>query len=307
MPTTIEQLELEVQSSSTSAVAGIDALSASLAKLKAATKGGVGLTTVANQLQRFNTALSGMDSSAPSKINALTSSLEKLKNLGGIKLSSSFANQISAIGQSAASIANTDFSGISRLTQALEPLASFKATGFTSAISALNRLPKVAQTLNSMDLNKFTGQIQQLSTALAPLATQLDTIGTAFSRLPSNLQRTISATNRLTEENNKAANSYINFYAKAKMAIATVKNAAHVLASWITQSNQYIEDLNLFTVSMGEYAEQAQKYADAVSEAVGIDPGEFMRNQGVFNTIIKGFGVATDRHYTMSPNLTRLG
>ena len=307
MPTTIEQLELEVQSSSSSAVSGIDALSASLAKLKAATKGGVGLTTVANQLQRFNTALSGMDSSAPSKINALTSSLEKLKNLGGIKLSSSFANQISAIGQSAASIANTDFSGISRLTQALEPLASFKATGFTSAISALNRLPKVAQTLNSMDLNKFTGQIQQLSNALAPLATQLDTIGTAFSRLPSNLQRTISATNRLTEENNKAANSYMNFYAKAKMAIATVKNAAHVLASWITQSNQYIEDLNLFTVSMGEYAEQAQKYADAVSEAVGIDPGEFMRNQGVFNTIIKGFGVATDRAYTMSQNLTQLG
>ena len=307
MPTTIEQLELEVQSSSGSAVSGIDALSASLAKLKAATKGGVGLTTVANQLQRFNTALSGMDSSAPSKINALTSSLEKLKNLGGVKLSSSFANQISAIGQSAASIANTDFSGISRLTQALEPLVSFKATGFTSAISALNRLPKVAQTLNSMDLNKFTGQIQQLSTALAPLATQLDTIGTAFSRLPSNLQRTISATNRLAEENNKAANSYMNFYAKAKMAIATVKNAAHVLASWITQSNQYIEDLNLFTVSMGEYAEQAQKYADAVSEALGIDPGEFMRNQGVFNTIIKGFGVATDRAYTMSQNLTQLG
>ncbi len=307
MPTTIEQLELEVQSSSGSAVSGIDALSASLAKLKAATKGGAGLTTVVNQLQRFNTALSGMDSSAPSKINALTSSLEKLKNLDGVKLSSSFANQISAIGQSAASIANTDFSGISRLTQALEPLASFKATGFTSAISALNRLPKVAQTLNSMNLNKFTGQIQQLSTALAPLATQLDTIGTAFSRLPSNLQRTISATNRLTEENNKAANSYMNFYAKAKMAIATVKNAAHVLASWITQSNQYIEDVNLFTVSMGEYTEQAQKYADAVSEAVGIDPGEFMRNQGVFNTIIKGFGVATGRAYTMSQNLTQLG
>lgn len=46
MPTTIEQLELEVQSSSTSAVAGIDALSASLSKLKNAVRGGVGLTSV---------------------------------------------------------------------------------------------------------------------------------------------------------------------------------------------------------------------------------------------------------------------
>ena len=49
MPTTIEQLELEVQSSSTSAVTGIDALSASLSKLKTATKGGVGLTSVAKR------------------------------------------------------------------------------------------------------------------------------------------------------------------------------------------------------------------------------------------------------------------
>ena len=38
MPTTIESLELQVQSSSTSAVKGIDALSASLSKLKNATK-----------------------------------------------------------------------------------------------------------------------------------------------------------------------------------------------------------------------------------------------------------------------------
>lgn len=52
MPTTIEQLELEVQSSSTSAVAGIDALSASLSKLKNAVRGGVGLTSVANQVRK---------------------------------------------------------------------------------------------------------------------------------------------------------------------------------------------------------------------------------------------------------------
>ena len=47
MSTTIEQLELEIQSNSTSAVGGIDALSESLRRLKAATapvsKGGVGL------------------------------------------------------------------------------------------------------------------------------------------------------------------------------------------------------------------------------------------------------------------------
>lgn len=52
MSTTIEQLELEVQSSATSAVAQLDALASSLGKVKSATKGGVGLTAVANSLLR---------------------------------------------------------------------------------------------------------------------------------------------------------------------------------------------------------------------------------------------------------------
>lgn len=40
---------------------------------------------------------------------------------------------------------------------------------------------------------------------------------------------------------------------------------------------------------------------------MGIDPGAWMRNQGVFNTIISGFGVASDQAYLMSKNLTQLG
>ena len=39
---------------------------------------------------------------------------------------------------------------------------------------------------------------------------------------------------------------------------------------------------------------------------MGINPGEWMRNQGVFMTITEGFGVASDRAYTMSKNLTQL-
>jgi hypothetical protein len=58
---------------------------------------------------------------------------------------------------------------------------------------------------------------------------------------------------------------------------------------------------------MGEYASAAQEYAERASEIVGIDPAEWLRNQGVFMTITKGFGVASDRAYTMSRNLTQLG
>ena len=307
MPTTIEQLELEVQSSSTSAVAGIDALSASLSKLKNAVRGGVGLTSVANQVRNLDTALKSMDSSGADKIDKLASSLEKLKGLGSLKISSSIGNQLQNIGSAAASLTGVDFSAMEKLGTALQPLNNLNASGLKSTINALNKLPKLADTLDNMDMTKFTSQIQQLSTALAPLTNQLNAVTVAFNRLPTNIQRAITVTNRISQENNKAANSYMNLYAKIKMAMGVVRTGARVIASWITQSNQYIEDLNLFTASMGKYAEEAQNYAEAVSEALGIDPGEFMRNQGVFNTIISGFGVASDKAYLMSKNLTQLG
>ena len=307
MPTTIEQLELEVQSSSTSAVAGIDALSASLSKLKNAVRGGVGLTSVANQVRNLDTALKSMDSSGADKIDKLASSLEKLKGLGSLKISSSIGNQLQNIGSAAASLTGVDFSAMEKLGTALQPLNNLNASGLKSTINALNKLPKLADILDNMDMTKFTSQIQQLSTALAPLTNQLNAVTTAFNRLPTNIQRAITVTNRISQENNKAANSYMNLYAKIKMAMGVVRTGARVIASWITQSNQYIEDLNLFTASMGKYAEEAQNYAEAVSEALGIDPGEFMRSQGVFNTIISGFGVASDKAYLMSKNLTQLG
>lgn len=307
MPTTIEQLELEVQSSSTSAVAGIDALSASLSKVKNAIKGGIGLTSVANQVRNLDSALKSMDSSGANKIDKLASSLDKLRGLGSLKISSSIGNQLQNISSAAASLTGVDFSAMEKLSTALQPLNNLNASGLKSTINALNKLPKLADILDNMDMTKFTSQIQQLSTALAPLTNQLNAVTAAFSRLPTNIQRAITATNRISQENNKATNSYMNLYAKIKMAMGVVRNGARVIASLITQSNQYIEDLNLFTASMGKYTEEAQNYAEAVSEALGIDPGEFMHNQGVFNTIISGFGVASDKAYLMSKNLTQLG
>lgn len=308
MPTTIESLELEVQSSATSATSGIDSLSASLSKLKNATKGGVGLNSVANQIRNLNTALQGVDSSSADKIDKLANSLSKLKGLGSVKISSSIGNQLKNIGSAASSLNGADFSGISKLSAAIQPLSSIgKASGLQSTITQLQKLPQLAQTLNGINWNTLTSQLQQLSNALAPLANQLNTVSNAFSSLPTNIRRVVTATNALPQANNRAATSYMNLWAKARMAYNAVRTGARIIASWITESNSYIENLNLFNASMGEYAAEAQKYAEQVGELMGIDPGEWMRNQGIFNTIISGFGVASDKAYLMSKNLTQLG
>lgn len=304
---TIEKLQLEVNSNSQNAVSGIDALSASLSKLKTSIKGGVGLSSVARQITNLNTALNGMDSGSANKIDKLATSLSKLSSLGQLKISSSIGNQLKNIGQVAENLNTSDFSGLSKLGTALAPLANIQTGGLNKTLNALKKFPEVAAALNGVNWTQFTQQMMTLSNSLAPLATQLNTVSAGMSRLPSNINRVANATSNAARANDRAAKSYVNLWAKARMAMNVMRGAVNAIASWITESNKYIEDLNLFTASLGDYADEAKKYAEQVGEVMGIDPAEWMRNQGIFNTIIKGFGVASDRAYLMSKNLTQLG
>ena len=305
--TTIEQLELQVQSSSASAEKGIDALSASLSKLKGAVKGGVGLNAVATQLNNINAALNGMSGDSPQKLSKLADSLQKLSNIGNLKLSSSISNQIRNIGSAVSSLDGVSFSNIRDLASALAPLSNLGKNNLTSFVTQLKKIPEVVKALDATTISQFTAKIQQLVSALSPLATQLNTIGNAFSRLPAQIRQTATATNALNTANNTASKGYMNLWAKARMAYNVIRGASHLIASCITESNSYIENINLFTASMGRFAEEAKDYAETVGEVMGIDPGQFMRYQGVFMTITKGFGVVEDKAYLMSKNLTQLG
>ena len=71
MSTTIESLELEVQSKAGSAVDGLEKLRETLTTLKTATSGGAGLGSVKRQLTSLNTALDTMSDSNIAKLNKI--------------------------------------------------------------------------------------------------------------------------------------------------------------------------------------------------------------------------------------------
>ena len=112
---------------------------------------------------------------------------------------------------------------------------------------------------------------------------------------------------KFSSSTNNSSKSLANLGAKAMVAVYSLKKVTNVVSSWIKKSNDYVENLNLFTVSMGKYAASAQEYAEKVGDVLGIDPSTWMRNQGVFMTLATGFGVAGDRAATMSQQLTQLG
>lgn len=135
----------------------------------------------------------------------------------------------------------------------------------------------------------------------------INSVQKALGKLKTASGTATTATNKTTKANKAASLSYVNLYAKVMMATQAVKAIGRSIASAIEESNDYVENLNLFTVSMGEYAGEAKEYAETVGELMGIDPSDWMRNQGIFMTLATGFGVANDRAKTMSKNLTQLG
>ena len=79
------------------------------------------------------------------------------------------------------------------------------------------------------------------------------------------------------------------------------------MGEWVQESNSYVENLNLFRVTMKDASDEALAFAERVHGVFGIDPSEWMRFQAVFQNMLTGFGVMNDTASVMSRNLTQLG
>ena len=298
---TIDSLKLEVSSSSDTASKGLDALTRSLKRLQKATGKGLGISAVVSELKTANTGIS-------SSLDGFSRAVDILTKLGGVKISTSIGNQINAI-SNAFQKANFDGGAakMQSLVEALEPLRQLGKTNLSSYVTTLKKLPETLAELNKLDMNALAAKMKELATALKPLGDEMQKVANGFSAFPSKIQRLIASTNRLSVANKTASHSYINMYAMLNMARSAVTGVARAISKGIKLSSDYTETMNLFTVSMGQYAEEAYNFAQTVSDAMGIDPAEWMKAQGTLMTLVKGFGVAGDRASVMSQQLTQLG
>lgn len=194
--------------------------------------------------------------------------------------------------------------------------------------------PNVAEPLKikiTSDIDRSDEKINKVTTALEGLKTSVNDLGAvnrALNELSNNLSKlgttnftkTTQSVNQYANAMNKSAketqgfgksvtgtlDSLRIFRARMIAAVFAGRLLAKRFVDVMDKSNMYIENVNLFTVTMGRATQSALDYAEAVSEAVGIDPGEWIKHQGVFKQIASGFGVAEDRANLMAKNLTQL-
>lgn len=310
----IQGLEFQIVNDSTQAVTGLQNLINTLNRLKTATNGGAtGLSKTAQGIRELSNSLKGLNSGdASQKITRLTNALTALSQVGNVKISSSIANQLTAINTALAGLKWTDGDKLTSLANGLRPLSELGKANMTTFINQLSKLPKVIEDLEAADIDKFTQQMTALAAAMKPFADEMQKVSNGFSAFPSKIQKLITGTEKYNASARKATSTTGKFTSGLKAlnvaAVAiTFRKIGHFIAQAVTESNKYQEDLNLFTVALGQYAAEAQNYAEKVSDVMGIDPAQWLRNQGVFNTLLTGFGDTAERAQLMSQNLTQLG
>lgn len=308
----MQGIEFQIVNDSAAASAGVEVLAKKLAELKASVSGSTtALSKVAAGIADIKKAVSGVKTSNfESQIRRISESLAKLKaQTDNLKISSSIGNQLTEIGKAVNDIPDGSGSKLTQLAEGLKPLSALGKANLSSFITQLGKIPTVVESLDKTDMAKFTQQMKDLASAMKPLADEMSQVAAGFSAFPSRIQELIASTEQYSSTVQRASRRTSSWGVSLKsiFPMALYRAAYKELADLISKASQYTETINLFTVSMGEYAKEAFDYAQKVSDVVGIDVSEWMQNQGVFNTIITGFGVAGDKAAFMSKNLTQLG
>lgn len=312
---TIDSIAIEVDSSAALSADGIEKLSKSLADLRSNAK----LTTSINNLNKLKTALNGLSNTSASakSINQLTTALGQLARIqdpAGLRKTLNSLNKLpTALGKISSINLGQTASHLTALSQAVKPLSGIGKSNLGSLLNQLSKVPDISKKLDTRSISEFAMKIQQLTTAMKPLAAQMDAVARGFASLPTNINKAANSLNNYNKAQEKSAAKHgllsgaIGSLKTKWLAYAySYQMIADILQQSMDSFNDRYENMNLFSVAMGKYADDAYNYAEKVSQALGINMSDWARFQGVFMQLGTGFGIATDKAYSMSRGLTEL-
>lgn len=184
-------------------------------------------------------------------------------------------------------------------TGAGSPALGNISNNFNTVINNLfnnQRINNITDSFN--DLSRTTFNSQHIG-AVNNTANAVYNYGRALGQATENVQRHANHTRTLFH---RLATTVGQFY----ILYMAVKKVANIYAEWYTKSNDFIENLNLFEVTMRSSTNAALDYAKSVEQIMGIDLADWLNYQGKFQQLSKGFGVASEQADIMSKNLTQL-
>lgn len=297
-----------------SSLSGLDKITQAANALKSldALTGAPKVNSYVNAINKLSQASGAVQAIAAfpdvsAQLSSLTNALNSLRSIQDIRLTPliNSLSRLPAVVQAINSMPAIDTSRIEMLNSAMAAFRTENATAIRQLANALNRLPTVAQRINQIDFTQFSNSIRQLTTTLEPLMQRAEQAAQGLTALAQVMQ----AASR--QSNNSGGLGGLgrtlgSLSTKSLLSWASLLKLKKVLGECFNVSAQYVENLNLFNVTMGKSASSAFEFAEAVNAALGVDTSDWIRYQGFFQSVGKGFGVVSDKADLMSKNLTQL-
>jgi hypothetical protein len=317
----ITSLSVEISAESQGAELNIDKLATAISNLR--TKGNV--AKVCSSLDKLSASISALKSASTgldglSKITSFMNGLANVDLTQSAKGIRSVANALNKI--SSVNLGNTDFSGLgskmNSLKNGLSPISSISDSSIkslrsvSSAINSIAKIPSITKKLDSKTLDDFAEVCKKVASAISPLASKLDKVGRSFSSLPSKIKSAVNSTTHFSSANQKASTSLSSLASqlenikKRAAQLVSLKAIATYLANAVTKFNDFYEATDLFNNAMGELSSQATELINKMESLLGIDPTEAMTNIATIQSLATSFGLASDKAYILSKNLTQL-
>lgn len=289
----ITSLSVEISAESQGAELNINKLANAIANLRS--KGNV--SAVCDGLDKLAGSIAGLKS-ASKGIGSIFKNIEKMSNID---------------------VSGIDFTGLSAklesLKSELQPLQNLDASGLKavgSAMNAIAKIPSINDKLDADTLNKFKTACDSISTSLTPLAFQLDKAGNAFAKLPPQLSKVVTQANRVTAANEKQRKSYLslsnqmNGFMRNMAKLVSLKAIAEYLGNAVAKFNDFYEATDLFHNAMGNLSGEADMLISKMQGLLGVDPTKAMTYMATIQSLGTSFGLASDKAYILSKNLTQL-
>ncbi len=302
MSTTIDRLEVEIESTSSGAAQKIDELAKSLKKLS---KNGDVSTAVnnLNDLRKSLHAFSNVPSSA-SKISALANALKTLKKIGSVNVG------LDGVKRSMESLKTLDVSSaapqIAKIADALTPLNNVKGSGFNAMMNGLKKLDDVVDGLDSSKIDRFVAKIKELDDKLGPVSTKLVAIGNSFKAVNSAASATSGGMSVLGGKVNTTTLNLTSLISVAQSAYAALQPIIRLLTETISQAIEWDGIAARFGRGFGDSAEETYKWVQRLNKEMDINVQQFMQYSSVYATMLTGFGVATKDATQMALGYTEL-
>lgn len=304
MATTIDSLELEIQSNSTSAASGIDGLAKALKKLKKNSDVNDAVTSL-NNLRKSLHAFVNMPSNA-SKIESLAKSLKSLSKVGKINIGDS----LSSVKRSMESLGAIDVDSVApqieRISGALAPLSGINGNGFNNMMNGLKKLGEVTNGLDDDTITQFVSRVKKLDSELGPLSTKMIAISGAFKTAGSSAREAVESISSFRTHISATGVNLTNFISVARDAAASVQQIVEFFMKVIGPAIEWEGIAARFGRGFGENADEVYSWVQRLNKEMGINTQTFMQYSSVFATMLQGFGVGLEDSSKMALGYTEL-